>query len=108
MNTFGLEDRILELIANYAYMWDGKDADGFSDLFAEDAIWSLTTRPNLHLVVTCKHGPNCAASPLRALPGALSACRPSITGTALSLHRSTQTQQKEKRSSWSLISARTK
>jgi SnoaL-like domain len=41
MNTFGVEDRtaILELIANYAYMWDGKDADGFSDLFAEDAIW---------------------------------------------------------------------
>jgi SnoaL-like domain len=34
------QDRIeiLELIANYAYSWDGRDADGFSKLFTEDAI----------------------------------------------------------------------
>ena len=37
------EDRIaiLELIATYGYMWDGKDADGWSNLFTEDGIWEL-------------------------------------------------------------------
>jgi hypothetical protein len=39
-DVFSLEDRtaILELIANYAYMWDGKDVDGFGALFTEDAV----------------------------------------------------------------------
>ena len=32
---------ILELIANYGYMWDGKDADGWSNLFTEDGTWEL-------------------------------------------------------------------
>lgn len=35
-----LEDRstIAEALADYAYRWDSKDAEGFAELFAEDAI----------------------------------------------------------------------
>ncbi|MCX6022671.1 MAG: nuclear transport factor 2 family protein [Chloroflexi bacterium] len=38
--TTRIEDRfaILELIANFAYTWDSKDAEGFADLFTEDAV----------------------------------------------------------------------
>ena len=40
MEQLRAEDRIeiLELIADYAYRWDSKDADGVSCLYTEDAI----------------------------------------------------------------------
>jgi hypothetical protein len=43
VTTFSTDDRnaILELIANYAYTWDGKDAEGHCLLFIDDAIWEL-------------------------------------------------------------------
>ena len=36
----GLEDRlrIAEQLAQYAYRWDGKDAEGFAELFTEDGV----------------------------------------------------------------------
>jgi hypothetical protein len=38
-----MEDRIaiLDLIAAYAYMWDGKDSQRWSDLFMDDATWEI-------------------------------------------------------------------
>jgi len=38
--TADVEDRleIAEQLAQYAYRWDGKDAEGFADLFTEDGV----------------------------------------------------------------------
>ena len=38
---FTLEDRIaiLEVIAQYSYTYDSLNAEGFADLFLEDALW---------------------------------------------------------------------
>ncbi len=38
-----LEDRfaILDVIAAYAYAWDGQDADAWASLFTSDAVWEL-------------------------------------------------------------------
>ncbi len=50
-----LEDKIAiyEVIAQYSYAWDGKNADGFAKLFAEDAVWEAcrlgSTAPYIHL-----------------------------------------------------------
>ena len=50
-----LEDKlaIYEIIARYSYTWDAKDADGFAQLFVEEAVWELVgpevTQPQLHL-----------------------------------------------------------
>jgi hypothetical protein len=43
MIPVSFEDRIAiqELIANYGYTWDSKDAEGWSNLFIEDGIWEL-------------------------------------------------------------------
>ena len=43
MRTVAVEDRfaLVDLIAEYAYMWDGRDADGWSNLFTEDASWEM-------------------------------------------------------------------
>jgi ketosteroid isomerase-like protein len=37
------EDRfaILEVIAQYSYTYDARDADGFASLFTDDAVWEL-------------------------------------------------------------------
>ena len=32
---------IEDVIAQYAYRWDGKDAEGFADLFTEDAVFEV-------------------------------------------------------------------
>lgn len=36
-----IEDRfaILDVIARYSYAYDSRDADGFANLFIEDAVW---------------------------------------------------------------------
>ena len=50
-----LEDKmdILEVIARYAYTYDGKDADGFAQLFTESAIFEVIpaggSQPELRL-----------------------------------------------------------
>jgi hypothetical protein len=43
VKSLTVEDRLalLDLIAEYAYRWDSRDADGWSDLFIEDAIWEM-------------------------------------------------------------------
>jgi uncharacterized protein (TIGR02246 family) len=45
--TQALADKlaILELMATYAYTYDGKDADGFAALFTEDAVFGNPARP---------------------------------------------------------------
>jgi hypothetical protein len=51
----GLEDKlaIQEVIAQYSYTYDAKDAEGFAALFMEDAVWELfasgATRPEIRL-----------------------------------------------------------
>ena len=53
MNT---EDRldILQKIAEYSYTFDGKDADGWANLFTEDGVWDSIIKeqetPTEHLV----------------------------------------------------------
>jgi uncharacterized protein (TIGR02246 family) len=50
-----LEDKlaIQEVIAQYSYTYDAKDAEGFAALFTEDAVWELfasgATRPQIRL-----------------------------------------------------------
>ena len=50
-----LEDKlaIQEVIAQYSYTWDAKDAERFVALFTEDAVWELfasgATRPEIRL-----------------------------------------------------------
>jgi ketosteroid isomerase-like protein len=50
-----LEDKmnILEVIARYAYTYDGRDADGFAQLFTEDGIFEVLpsggSQPELRL-----------------------------------------------------------
>jgi uncharacterized protein (TIGR02246 family) len=50
-----LEDKlaIQEVIAQYSYAYDAKDAEGFAALFTEDAVWELfasgATRPQIRL-----------------------------------------------------------
>ncbi len=38
-----VEDRLalLDLIAEYAFTWDDRDADGWSNLFIENAVWEM-------------------------------------------------------------------
>ena len=38
-----LEDKlaIQEVIAQYAYTWDGQDVEGLAALFTEDAVWEM-------------------------------------------------------------------
>jgi hypothetical protein len=51
-----IEDRldILQKIAEYSYTFDGKDADGWANLFTEDGIWDSIIKgqetPTEHLV----------------------------------------------------------
>src|SRR5919108_5892377 len=51
-----LEDKldILAVIARYAYTYDGRDADGFAQLFTEDGIFEVRyaggSQPELRLV----------------------------------------------------------
>jgi uncharacterized protein (TIGR02246 family) len=44
---------ISEVIARYSYTWDGKDADGFAQLFVEEGVWELcgpeATQPQARL-----------------------------------------------------------
>ncbi len=50
-----LEDKfaIHEVIAQYSYTWDDKNAEGFAQLFTEDAVWeafgSGKAVPDIHL-----------------------------------------------------------
>jgi hypothetical protein len=45
-----LEDKmdILEVIARYAYTYDGRDADGFAQLFAERGIFEVIPAGGSH------------------------------------------------------------
>jgi hypothetical protein len=49
-----LEDKIAiyEVLAQYSYAYDGKNADGFAELFTEDAVWEarrqVNTAPYIH------------------------------------------------------------
>ncbi len=51
-----IEDRLLiqEVIAKYSYSYDGRDADGFAQLFVEDAIFEVVvptqSRPAVRVV----------------------------------------------------------
>ena len=56
MRTVTVEDRLalVDLIAEYAYMWDGRDADGWSNLFIEDAIWEMHDSGSARTEVTLR------------------------------------------------------
>lgn len=43
-----LEDKIAiyEVIAQYSYTYDGKNVDGFAELFTEDAVWEARRQGN--------------------------------------------------------------
>ena len=43
-----IEDKIAiyEVIAKYSYTYDGKNADGFAELFTEDAVWESRRQGN--------------------------------------------------------------
>ena len=43
MEAMRMEDRlaILEVIAGYSYTYDGQDADGYAELFTEDAVFEV-------------------------------------------------------------------
>ncbi len=50
-----IEDRlaILEVIARYSYAYDARDAEGFAQLFTDDAVWEMfvsgATEPQVRL-----------------------------------------------------------
>lgn len=45
-----LEDKlaIQEMIAQYSYTYDAKDAEGFANLFVEEAVWELSRAGETH------------------------------------------------------------
>jgi hypothetical protein len=53
-----LADRaeIHDLISEYSMTWDGKDAQGYADLFADDALLEFRFAPNGEVVQTSLHG----------------------------------------------------
>ena len=102
MTLLSSEDRtaILELIANYAYMWDGKDAEGYSGLFTEDANWELyfegESTPEQLTAIT---GPITRHRRCELCRAFSQACRRATTKAAPSSPRSRQNWPKEKRCS---------
>jgi ketosteroid isomerase-like protein len=45
-----IEDKlaIQEVIAQYSYTYDAQDAEGFADMFTEDAVWELVAAGAAH------------------------------------------------------------
>jgi hypothetical protein len=35
------QQEILQVMSQYSHRWDSKDADGYSQLFTEDAVWEI-------------------------------------------------------------------
>jgi hypothetical protein len=54
----GLDDRaeIHDLISEYSMTWDGKDSQGYTDLFTDDALLEFRFAPNGEVVQTSLHG----------------------------------------------------
>ena len=48
-----IEDKlaIQEVIAQYSYTYDAQDAEGFADMFTEDAVWELVAAGAAHPLV---------------------------------------------------------